>query len=883
MKDTLARLYDQYTGLVLVILAAVGIGLGGLAAFDPEQRRGGPAAAVTGTPAQPTATPGNIVVEVPGVTVTPAVVSEFGTIVAPASVRIFEDPAGFVSAPLGNGTAIYLTGAGGQLYAIDHLGGVRWSVELPGAPVGDLVLTPAGRLIAADRSGRLAAYDTNGGLVWEFHPGDGFGAVGGASIDSKGNLYYMLEAGGGGFLQSVSPGGTARWQAPVELSSYRVTPWVHPGEDLVFVKSAAYDLSTGSPVPLEFPFEVDAWITSADGSAFFQRGQTIAAWSIVDGSVTLPEDGPSFVIPDPGASIRQASIGLNGISWIAYIGQTTDGIAWYNPDGSLAHQTVTGSVSLSIVVAEDDLGVLYACGPSPREVSAEQLEQRSTFCLAFAPGEEKPLWQKPFAAAAQFFVGSFRRGAEVFIATEGGDLVVLGREEVTVQAVSEPTDAAEIPGGWYWRAPAPLVNYPVLLPDGTLPLLLEDGSVYFLAPDGSLSGSLQLSEFQRPDEFFELPVYFYENEIVIAVVADRVYAMQPGAGQLWEFPVSSALFSGDPFGGSVSLHHYSSGDVEFLWDSSLTLYAYTPQDGLLWQFTLEEGLRDDFAGPAVTDTGRLYIAGSEGTLYAFNADGPAWTFHPGGGLRAASDPRLGPDGNLYYVSTSGISGFLESVTPDGEHRWQTALDTFRYFNSPQFVSGGAYIRVADDFIDAATGVLVPIEFPFEVEDFIEGADGGNYIRTGSHIIRWEIGPEGYEQVRSYTVIMEGSNQFIQPIIRVYANGIIEVQIFDPNAPRYLWVDPDTGDIRSFERPWSVIGFSTGEIGPEFTHCEQDPEAQTLTCIKEVPSSPEPVWSLTIEGIDGGVSRFPPTVLYQDGRLYVVAGGVDVYMFEVEIP
>jgi len=883
MIDGLRRLYDRYTGFVLLLLIAAGLGLGGLAAYDPAQQPGDDPAAATATPAGPAATPASISVAVPTPTGAAAVVSEFGTIVDPANVRIFEEPAGFVSAPLGDASAIYLTGAGGQLYAVDRLGEIRWSVELPAPPVGDLVLTATGKVVVADRSGRLAAYDSDGGLVWEFHPGDGLGAVSGASIDSNENLYYMLEMGGGGFLQSVSPGGTARWQAPVEVSSYRITPWIHPGEDLVFVKSAAYDLGTGSLVPLEFPFEVDAWITSVDGSAFFQRGQTIAAWSIVDGSVTLPEDGPSFVIPDPGALIRQASIDLNGISWIAYIGQTTDGIAWYNPDGSLVHQVVTGSILLSIVVAEDEQGVLYACGPSPREVSAEQLAQRSTFCLAFAPGEEKPLWQKPFAAAAQFFVGSFRRGAEVFIATEGGDLVVLGREEVTVVAESEPTGAAEIPGGWYWRAPAPVVNYPVALPDGSLPLLLEDGSVYFLAQDGSLAGHLLLDEFELPDEFFELPVYFYENGIAVAVLPDRVYAVQAGAGQLWEFPVNRALFTGDPFGGSISLLQYSSGGLQFLWDVSLTLYAYTPEEGLLWQYTLEEGLRDDFAGPAVTDTGRTYIAGSEGTLYAFGSDGPAWTFHPGGSLRTASDPRIGPDGNLYYVTTSGTSGFLVSVTPDGALRWQIKLETFRFFNPPQFVSAGAYIRVADDFVNAETGAIVQIEFPFDVEEFIEGADGNNYLRTGSHIIQWEIGPGGYEQVRSYAVSMEGSNQFIQPTIRVYANGIIEVQIFDPNAPRYIWIDPDTGDIRSFERPWSVIGFGTGEEGPEYVHCEQDPDVFALTCVKEVPGSTEPVWSLTIEGIDGTISGFPPPILYADGRLYLIADGVNVYMFKVEIP
>ena len=875
MKDALIRFYDQYTGLVLLLLVAAGLGVGGLAAYDPALRPVEDTSAATATPAGPAATPASITVGIPTPATAAVGASEFGTFISPSSVRIFRGEAGFVSAPIADPSGgLFLTGAEGLLFALKSSGEVRWSVELPAPPVGDLVLTATGKVVVADRSGRLAIYDPAGTLVWEHLPDEGFSAVSGASIDPNGNLYYMLEAGSAGFLQSVSPGGTARWQAPVEISSYRVTPWIHPGEDLVFVKSAAYDLSTGSQVPLEIPFEVDAWITSVDGSALFQRGQTIAVWSIVDGSVTLPKDGPSFVIPDPGASIRQASIDLNGTSWIAYIGQTTDGIAWYNPDGSLAHQTVTGNVLLSVVVAEDEQGVLYACGPSPREVSAEQLEQRSTYCLAFAPGEEKPRWQKLFAAAAQFFVGSFRRGAEVFIATEGGDLVVLGRAEGTVQAESRPTDAAEIPGGWYWRAPAPLVNYPALLPDGTLALALEDGSVYFLdAASGALAGFAHLPEQPAvvPAEFSHFPLYAFDPGIVIALVTERVYAMDAENNLLWEFPTSTIIWN------------WPGSDLRFVLDASRTLYAYTARDGLQWQYNLEAGLREDFASAAVSETGRLYIVDAGGTLHAFDGSGSLWTFHPGGSLRAASDATIGPDGNLYYVTTGGMSGFLESVTPDGTLRWQTQLETSSFYNRPQFVSAGAHVRVDDDFVNAETGELLEIEFPFDVADFIDGADGGSYLRTGSHIIRWEIGPEGFQQIRSYAINMEGSNQFIQPTVRVYPDGVIEVQIFDQNAPRYIWVDPESGGIRTFERPWSSIGFGTGEIGPEFVHCEQDQDALTLTCVKEVPASDEPVWSLTIEGIDGTVSGFPPPILYRDGRLYIVAGGVNLYMFEVEIP
>jgi outer membrane protein assembly factor BamB len=128
-----------------------------------------------------------------------------------------------------------------------------------------------------------------------------------------------------------------------------------------------------------------------------------------------------------------------------------------------------------------------------------------------------------------------------------------------------------------------------------------------------------------------------------------------------------------------------SGEVYFLLDSANSIYALTPQDGLLWQQAFEAGFRDDLVFPALSETGEVYLADREGILYGFNRTGLSWTYDPGGNLRTASDPAIGPDGNLYYVVTSG----------------------------------GTYTRVYEDFVDLESG-RYPIEFPFEVNRFISG-------------------------------------------------------------------------------------------------------------------------------------------------------------------
>lgn len=880
MKPTLTRIYDNFTGWFLLLIFLAGTAAGALLAFDPAAWPEEAAPAAEPTSDAPPPTQASISLDVPTPAPGPTALPEFGTVISPFSVRIFDDPAGFSSPPLLDPSGgLYIVSDAGTLYALDLSGAPLWQVDLPASPAGSLLRTAAGEIVSADRTGRLAAYSPEGDLVWEFQPGEEARAVSGAAAAPDGNLLYMLDIGGTGQLQAVHPDGTPAWRSPVAGSAYSVTPWIYPAGSLVFVKSEAFDLQTGAPVPIELPFEIAAWHTAADGSAFLQQGPTIAAWTIVDGAVTLPEDGLRYVIPDPGANIRAARIDPAGQSWIAYIGQTDDGIAWFNPDGGLVHQVSTSAILLAEVVAADSEGTVYACGPSPREAPAEQLNQRTTYCLAFAPGSADPLWKERLAVSAQFFAGSAQFGAETFIATEEGDLVVLGRAE---EAAGEtpPAEGASgttaIPGGWTWQSPALVLTWPHVYADGSLALLLETGDVYFFTAEGEQAGRLTLPEFRQVEDAFAQPVEFFDGQIVVAVLEDRAYAMQSGAGLLWEFPVE--IVPDTPY-----LQQYRSGDVQFLLDTSRTLYAYTPQDGLLWQFPLEEGLRDDFAGPAIGAEGSLYIADSSGTLYAFDASGLRWSFDPGGNLRTASDPALGPDGNLYYVLTSGTSGSLASVTPDGALRWLTELQTFRFYSTPQFAAGGAYARVTDDFVSTETGVYQPVVFPFDVAEFIEGADGFDYVLTGSHVIRWQIGPEGFEQVRDTTLNLHNTNSFARPMVRVYSTGVIEIQEFTTNSTMVSWIHPETGEVRSFERPWSEIAFQSQTDSPERLYCEQDLEQALLTCTKLVLESPDPVWSLELQGIEGSVAGFPPPIRYADGRLYMVAGGRTVFVIAMEIP
>lgn len=92
------------------------------------------------------------------------------------------------------------------------------------------------------------------------------------------------------------------------------------------------------------------------------------------------------------------------------------------------------------------------------------------------------------------------------------------------------------------------------------------------------------------------------------------------------------------------------------------LYALGPDGGLKW---IARGAGDK--GVTVGADGTIYI-GSESAIKAFNPDGTLkWTFVQNPRAFILLGPNVGPDGNIYAVSTSGIGIF--SLTPSGVLRW----------------------------------------------------------------------------------------------------------------------------------------------------------------------------------------------------------------------
>lgn len=449
----------------------------------------------------------------------------------------------------------------------------------------------------------------------------------------------------------------------------------------------------------------------------------------------------------------------------------------------------------------------------------------------------------------------------------------------TLEPATGPTPAfgglTMLDKGWMFTLPEKIVYGPEVLSNGIINLVGESGTVYRLNPDGSAREELTLPNFEYDPNNFYIPISFFDDGTITVRAPDKIYAVNADGTLRWELPLTLSAE------GAI-LPEGKLGDLFLQLDSTNTLFAYTLADGLLWQYTFENSFREDFYAPAVDDQ-QAYYVDSKGILYAFSAEGLAWTYQPQEGLKAASSPIIAPDGNVYYMLTNNSKGFLQSVTPAGESRWTTQMNTFLFYNMPDYTVGGQYIFVKEDLVRAETGELAPVEFPYDVAAFVRGEDGFDYLITGDNVIRWQIGPDGFESLHTVHYSTENIQTFNVPQVRIYPTQLTEIRYFTQNGTLLVWISSEGEVLNTFQIDWNAIQiFPDQNDEASVTLCEQNATDKQLVCKKYAPGSQAPVWEATVSGISGIFNAFGG-LLIRNGQLYAMADQMNLYVLTLEIP
>jgi hypothetical protein len=416
----------------------------------------------------------------------------------------------------------------------------------------------------------------------------------------------------------------------------------------------------------------------------------------------------------------------------------------------------------------------------------------------------------------------------------------------TEAAAVEPTESviSAAGNGWSFTTPEELLVNPLVHTDGSLYLLTAANAIHVLAADGTEQAVIELPEpiFILEEQVFGggavetpfTPILAPNGSIVVASDT-RLYAIDLDGAVRWEFPLDDVPHS-PPIAGP-------DGTTYFQLDRLGSLYAFSPEDGLLWKHDLEDGLRPAFFFPVISSTG-----------------------------------------DIFYSITNGMAGQIEALSPAGELLWRTQLTTFNFYRPIQITPAGDWISLDDNVVRTDTGELIELaETDFSIDQFIMGRDGGTYLRSGTTVMEWALLPGGRLDILRQVTTAAPPNitAGLPPVMNVAEDGTVWFMYFRAFGAGlvYLWADFD-GTV------WNILELDTSDefvIAEDLentglTICSLLRSETQLVCKGIVKESADPVWEVTIDGIPRADS-----VQYREGVLYVRTASDTVQAVLVTLP
>lgn len=248
------------------------------------------------------------------------------------------------------------------------------------------------------------------------------------------------------------------------------------------------------------------------------------------------------------------------------------------------------------------------------------------------------------------------------------------------------------------------------LPEASVNLLFEDGAT--ATPQAT---QVVVSGESDPDEG--------GSQVIDASAPEEDEDLEPAL--VWTYDAGAALI-GDPLIDEDGVVYAASASQ---------LIAIDPQGQLIWGLDLPAR---PVGSPTFAADGTIYLADKDGALNAVSSKGDLlWRYLTDPARAATSAPFVATDGHIYYA-LGGTTGFVQAVSAQGEGLWLAETQTFSFYNSPQADPQTGLVFLAEDVIDMATGQLLAVDFPTEVDRHVLGSDGRIYYRTGHSTKHWSL-------------------------------------------------------------------------------------------------------------------------------------------------
>jgi len=741
----------------------------------------------------------------------------------PQIIWELEDETGFIGGPTTSpdGNVLYVATRGGTLHALTLAGDEIWQTSLITNTVGSPRVDADGNIYVTDIQGGLTAVNSDGEISWYFMTRDGYKAVSPVVISQTGAIYFTVTSGSQGFIQAVSPTGESLWISQAKTSLFYRTPDVSADGQYVFLRDDIFDSLTGALLELETDIDVLRYFSGDDGQNYLQAGNNVIHWQLNGNALEVIE------IAEWNAPQRQS---FGNIIMPIDTGVQTDGTAW------MLYSSPGGSTEFIWVTLEDELLGIIEHNFSQGQL-VEILDDKSAIicggkafndefaqCAVYIPGAEKPVWEIDLGRSG-LVQGGIWAGDLLYLTTLTGKLLAVGvtQDVEVVETVSEtpPPGVDQVslvehierpkpdqPGViWSHQIPEKVKEFRTD-DDGVVYVLTVKNNLYIIEPDGSFRSSLSLD----PSPFRFLinrgragpviwPKITSDGTVIVISNADIVYAMDNAGNKLWEYEMQEEPHSEPP---------HSEIDV-------------------------------------------VYMVDTKGSLYAFDANGLKWQYQPEEAPYAAADIAIGPNGNLYYTVTDRSKTYVVSVSPEGEKRWTTQVQTKEIYDPVQVTVDGRYVFLKDDAFDATTGELLEFDIPVEVNEFIPGFDGRTYLRSRHTVMEWQNGQDGFQLLQTEPWQHDAFDSFAPSSSEVDENQLIWL-FYQGNftagyGTQLVWVTLQ-GEVKE-SHFWS--GSSQRLAMPDFENsrfieCNYIAASSSMVCEAFTPDIDSSVWDITLPSI-----------------------------------
>jgi outer membrane protein assembly factor BamB len=191
---------------------------------------------------------------------------------------------------------------------------------------------------------------------------------------------------------------------------------------------------------------------------------------------------------------------------------------------------------------------------------------------------------------------------------------------------------------WEFATADLILSSPTLGADGTIYIGSRDGKVYAIHRDGTAKW-----EFATGEYYTDMPAVIGPQGTIYIGVPGKLYALNRNGRKLWDTAIIGS--------GSVSVVIGKGGRIYATSGGfGMRIIALTHDGRRLWEFAFgSPTVLDHPSFPALGPDGTIYIATSDGYLYAINADGTLKWKTPA--TRTQSSPALSDDGRIYLNSS----------------------------------------------------------------------------------------------------------------------------------------------------------------------------------------------------------------------------------------